>query len=671
MNLPPPRAGTPALLPWLAALDGKLARLEEGTGGAQATAALQWLVQLNEEDAPSAQAVSERLDQLMGHVDAAGLQRWILTGLRMFPRDVQRQRGYFRLDDPAAVQALLSEASAPALHRAMPSLALTLEGLCGRRLALQARAQTQLHGPPLRSALTGSHLLLPDSYTMLDGADRYQLYRAAVAHAAAHLLHSTPQRPAAALKPMGVAVVSAIEDARVERLLWRDLPGVRGWFLAFLQHSPDRADLGFAALLARMSRALADDQYPDDNFWVDKARRLFHDEMTRSGLEDYDAFRRLASVLANDLGQMRVRFNPQQYAVPTAYRDDNTFLWDFGDPPTPPDEHQDLHVQALAIERQPRAGARPHPPDVTEPQAGDAEELGRFSYPEWDHRIGVVRADWCTVVERRPAWRFAAPPAESAHTPAALPPVVLSPARRLSRTRRLRRQWEGDDLDLNAAIEVLVDRRLHLAPEARLFMRPGSEERRSSVLVLLDLSESTNDPVPGTDWSFLDVEKQAALLLANALTRSSDRLAIHGFASNTRAEIHYYRMLDFGRVLDARSASMIGSVQAAFSTRVGAAIRHAVSCLQGEPSERRAVLLVTDGAPSDVDVFEPRYLVEDAAAAVAEAARSGIRCACVAVDQQADAYVKRIFGWRNYRIVDAPASLPRHLSDLYGRLTSS
>ena len=470
---------------------------------------------------------------------------------------------------------------------------------------------------------------------------------------------------------MGIAVTSAIEDARVERLLWRDLPGVQGWFLEFLrQQSPDPSDLSFAALLARMSRALADEQYDDDNFWVQKAARLFHTEVARSGLEDYAAFRRLASLLANDLGQMRVRFNPQQYTVPTAYRDDNSYLWDFGEPQTPPEEHQDLEVRSATIEHQMQANAT-HTQDTQEPRAGDVQELGRFSYPEWDHRIGLMRTDWCTVVERLPAWRLARAGGNPInHRNTQQPSVALSRARRLSRSRRLRRQWEGDDLDLNAAIEVLVDRRLDLAPEARLFMRPGSVDLACSVLVLLDLSESTNDLIAGSMQTFLDAEKEAALMLAQPLSRGSDRLAIHGFASDTRKEIHYYRMLDFGEMLDERSTSMISSVQAGCSTRVGAALRHAAACLANERTDRRAILLMTDGAPSDVDVFEPRYLVEDAASAVAEASRGGIRCACLVVDPKADAYVKRIFGWRNYRIVGNHASLTRHLSDLFTRLTA-
>ena len=107
--------------------------------------------------------------------------------------------------------------------------------------------------------------------------------------------------------------------------------------------------------------------------------------------------------------------------------------------------------------------------------------------------------------------------------------VALAQSRRLNRGRRLRRQWEGDDIDLNAAIEVLVDRRLDLAPDARLFMRPGRQPCRCATLVLLDLSESANDLAAPGGPTVLDLEKRAALLLAGSLAGSGDGVAVHGF----------------------------------------------------------------------------------------------------------------------------------------------
>src|SRR5207245_11527117 len=78
--------------------------------------------------------------------------------------------------------------------------------------------------------------------------------------------------------------------------------------------------------------------YTDPYHLVSKGRELF--DACGDGLEDAAPFNEVAGILANDLGQMRVRFDPQRYRVEPAYRDDNTFLWDFDAQrqDTPPDE---------------------------------------------------------------------------------------------------------------------------------------------------------------------------------------------------------------------------------------------------------------------------------------------------------------------------------------------
>lgn len=642
------------------ALDQKLMRLGAQSDAGQISTVLHWLEALNEEDPVSALAVVDRLDRLLSRAGAEGLARWILTGLRMYPGEPLRQRAYFRLEDQRAIEALHGEAGAGNLAASLPSLALLLHGLSGREIQLQPRRQSELEGLPLRPVLTLTHLLLPDDYTALDGTDRYRLYRAAVAHAVAHLRYSTAGLPTLTLKPMGIAVVSAIEDARVERLLVRDYPGVRSWFLEFLRRSVKPAELGFAPLVGRMNLALMDPDYQDDNFWVNKARRLFDEQA--DNLTDYAAFRRLASILANDLGQMRVPFRAQRYVVPEAYRDDNSFLWNFNDPKALPPEPLDLQVKGPLRQD----AAAPGDP-VSQPAVSEIE-LGRQTYPEWDARLSLMRKDWCTVIEKRLAWQVQG--ATATRDAPALPLVRLIRSRRFSRRQRLRRQWEGDDIDLNAAIEVMLDQRLELSPDPRLFMRAGREERISSILVLLDLSESTNDCVGTNMESILDIEKKAALLLVQSVMHSGDRIAVHGFSSNTRAEVNYYRLLEFGAPLDAVATAMIRSVPGRYSTRMGAALRHAITCLADEPDDHRAIVLVTDGAPSDIDVFEAGYLIEDARAAVHEGRRSGVQTFCVALDPQADPYVRSIFGWNNYRIVDEPNRLPAQLSTLYNRLAA-
>jgi nitric oxide reductase NorD protein len=545
-------------------------------------------------------------------------------------------------------------------HVSIDLLRWLLTGLLGREmLVVAAPASCESGQPqPRRAVLAPGRLLLPHGLATSD------VGRAAMAHAVAHLKYSAPGRPIGSLKPMSIAVISTLEDTRVERLLARELPGVRRWFDDAIGSCPLAADdLSFAGLLARLDRALAEPQRVDGHFWVEKARELFEGQAA-SDLYDYDAFRRIGSVLANDLGQLRVPFRAQLYTVPAPHRDDNGYLWQLPDPPDPPSA---VSVTSAARRPDEERGSAPRK-DMAE--SSPQVELARFCYPEWDERAGIQRENWATVLERRPAWRTAAPRAPDHAIDRCR--LILRVPRRTARTS-WRRTVEGEHLDLNAAVDTLVALRSRQSPDARLFRAAGMQAASSSVLVLLDLSESTNDCVSPGGPSLLALERAASLMLARAVGGggTADRLAVHGFHSDGRENVGYYRLLDFDEALDDRAEAMIAQAPGRWSTRMGAALRHASHCLQGEPAERRGLLLVTDGAPSDVDSYAPAYLVEDARAAVHAARRTGLRVHALAVDPAADRYVRRIFGSGGYDIVDRPAMLPSRLRDAYMRLCHS
>jgi Mg-chelatase subunit ChlD len=572
----------------------------------------------------------------------------------------------------------IASVALPEESRLLHTLGLLASGLARQPVAVQALARRPVSAPapgqpqalPPRAVLLSqpARLLVPASLP-----PQAHLHAATMAHAAAHLRFSPARQDSSALKPMGQAVVAALEDARVERLLCLQHPGVRRWFEACIAPEPDPSDLGFAAFMARLDRVLLWPERTDGNHWVHKASTLFEDAARRHGLGDYAAFRAIASILANDLGQMRVRMDPQRHAVPSIYRDDNSYLWQH--PESPQGEEDTLALQQTAARAAPppSAGAGQQPDAQESPSLDRGLELSRHSYPEWDRRSERLKTDWCTVIDTLPAWQAEALAGKGAQAGRqTLPPMPLPRARQLDRRQRLRRQWEGDDLDFNAAIEVQVDRRLNLRPEPRLFMRAGKGPRPTSLLVLMDASESVNTPGPHGD-SLLDLEKQAALLLARSRAghrTGVDRLAIHAFSSNTRAEVRYLRLLDFGQPFADKASARLQSLQGRHSTRLGAALRHASNLLAAEPPGQRHLLVVTDGAPADIDVHDDRYLIEDARHAVQQARAAGIRISCLAVDSQADGYVRHIFGARNYGIADDARHLPRRLTRMGDRLAA-
>ena len=567
------------------------------------------------------------------------------------------------IENERAVSGAGEASSIARLAAVEMSLQHYLAGFGVTGMAIEPRSRQEPDAPQGRPSISDTVLLLPECYFAHEAGHGAGVYRAAVSHALAHLFHSPRYRPVGTRKPMLLAVISLIEDARVERLMARSYPGLYVLWGRFHVASAEDG-LGFGTLAARLARALHDTEYTDGNYWVDKGRTLFEECAGR--LDDPAPFEEIAKILANDLGQMRVRFEAQQYRVEPAYRDDNALLWDFGaqDPAMP--EEAMLARESVRVE----------PRDADDGQAMHlravpVEERRRFSYSEWDYRIECEREAWATLTEHGgPPALPTAPGATQYRLSRRERLLHAAPARQLDPAVRLRRQHEGDDLDLNAAIEGRISQRARIAPDPRIFRRAGRRRRHLAILLLLDLSESTNDRIGGEFTTVLDLEKRAAALVAESVDAAHDRVALHGFASDGRHDIRYTEIKDFGEPFGEVQRRRLDQQRGALSTRIGVALRHAGNRLAGEPAEKKILLVVTDGEPSDVDVYDPRYLVEDARHAVAGLARRGIDTFCLTLDKQADAYVRTIFGASGYLIVDDPAVLPMQLASVLARVTA-
>ena len=505
-----------------------------------------------------------------------------------------------------------------------------------------------------RAILTADTLYLPRAAgNTPQGGDRRL---ASVVHAAAHLLFSPAAQPVGRRGPIGIAVASMIEDARVERRMMRLYPGFAP--LLRLQarshpgaHGPEGS---FPDLVARLHGVLLDPAQQDSHPWVAKGRALFEARIAASahGESDPDDFQALAAVLANDLGQLRVRMNAHAFLVPYDYADDNSYLWQFD----------------RTAETTPLASPPPPPPaDGTERAAPPASEspstIALHTYPEWDYRLARARANWTTVIEHR----YAAP---ASRTETSTPRQRRRP-QRIDHRVRLRRQWDGDELDLEAATELMLARRLGTGGDARVHQRSGRTTIGRSVLLLMDLSASANDIVDAAGTTVLALERAAALALADAVTADADRVAVHGFSSNTRNQVDYVRLCDFDPLARFDRVALrrhLERLQARHSTRLGAAIRHAAALLTPEQGRARHLVILSDGEPSDIDVFDPRYLREDVAVAVRAAHRRGITVHCLALDPEGDTALARILPPGRHQLVLARQHLQPALLRLLSRL---
>ncbi len=621
----------------------------------------------------------ENLDRLLAVLTLGGLRRWALWGARAHANDYPAQERYFALASPEALSILQQERKGTLLVDVHRRLSMYLRALWGRDFWLR----------PAESEAEGAHpfiadftIHLPDALDDAPGAAGPDLYRAMAAHAAAHLAGTREAMSAQGLTPLQVAAIGVIEDARVEALAARDFPG-----LAVLWRRLHRADASqdgrVGALLGRVARALADPGYEDPHPVVAAARRRWTESALplESNRVSWDE----GVALAHDLARLRLPFHPREDRADVAYRDDNRYLWEFDEAEafgaTPWQERQVRRRVSLMefVNEVDVEGAGDDAQEIwtlgTElfPYEDDGRSYNRregrppapepVRYPEWDYRLQVERPDWCTVLEARaPSGEAAAIDAlVAANRPLAERLRRLIEALQPEGVQRLRRQEEGDDLDLEAAVRAAVDLRLGATPDTRVHRRNVRRERDLAILFLLDLSQSTNDRVRGGEATVLDLTRAATALLADAMAKLGDPFAIHGFCSNGRQEVDYTRFKDFaephGDATKARLAAMKGEL----STRMGAAMRHAGRLLARRPERKRLLVVLTDGAPSDVDVRDPQYLRADARKAVEALAREGVAAFCVSLDPAADDYVSRIFGSGRYAVVDRVERLPERL----------
>ena len=515
--------------------------------------------------------------QLAGEGDAP------LAHFELRPRESTRAMGggdkwRDERDDLASSKARLAHLLR-ALFDVAPALLAVEQGLATRR--------------PFISNL-GLHL--PEAGCALRGPLARQWYDAAAAHAAAHMRHSTHRFERGSLKPIQMALLGVLEDARVELVVIAQLPGLRRLWLGFHRAEPAHGN-SFVVLMLRLARCLLDPAHDDPHPWVVKARRLFFEATAggrAAGLLTPAALREMASHLGNDIGQMRLQFNYREYVVEPAYRDDNAVIWM---PDDATQAQRQLVAEEVAVPPDEGEPDGEHDADDGDPsprplpvaageRAAEPAMIAKWQYPEWDRLVGDYRSAWCTVLESRPAPGDPRPLQRCVDTHAALLLRLerVLQAGRLRERVKLRAQLRGDELDIDAAVRSAIDRRTHCAPGLKVHQRLDRRERDVAALVLLDSSASTADALSGSDGAatgatVLDLACEAALLTTLTLARAGNPCAVHAFASNGRHEVRYELAVGFGEPLDALGIARVAGVRSRLSTRMGAALRHASAAL--------------------------------------------------------------------------------------------
>jgi nitric oxide reductase activation protein len=293
-----------------------------------------------------------------------------------------------------------------------------------------------------------------------------------------------------------------------------------------------------------------------------------------------------------------------------------------------------------------------------------------FTYDEWDYEVGDHRTKWCTVRCRE------LPPGDPSFVYDTIERykgevhLIRRQFERLrpDRIKRYFRQVEGDELDLDALTEALVDRAAGAPMTDKLFVRRDKKRRDVAVLFLLDMSDST-DQLVEEERRIIDVEKEGLVLLAEAIGQLDDEYAIMGFTSRGRKLVDLYEIKQFDEDFNQRVWSRIGGIQPLDYTRLGAAIRHATSHLAERPAAARLLVLLSDGRPYDMGYGDMRYATEDTKMALAEARRLGINAFCITVDPKGPDYLEDLFGANRYTVIQHVGHLPTKLPRIYRNLT--
>lgn len=297
-------------------------------------------------------------------------------------------------------------------------------------------------------------------------------------------------------------------------------------------------------------------------------------------------------------------------------------------------------------------------------EESDSRATGPLVYDEWDYRRAGFRKQWCQVQLKE-----ILPVAGSfvANTLAKYRGLLISLRRQfemmsVSETM-VRRQRDGDEIDLDAVIEAVSDVRAGLSPSERLYIRLQRNERQIAALFLLDMSSSTEG------WVSTAL-KESLILMCEALSALGDRYAIYGFSGMRRLRSEVFTVKEFDEPYDSTIKGRIAAISPKEYTRMGPAIRHASQLLANTEARIRLLITLSDGKPEDYDGYKGIYAIEDTRHALIEAKTAGIHPFCITVDKEAHAYMAHMYGEVNYIFIDQVAKLPRRMPEIYRNLTS-
>ncbi len=336
----------------------------------------------------------------------------------------------------------------------------------------------------------------------------------------------------------------------------------------------------------------------------------------------------------------------------------------------------------------------------------DPVEPETFVYDEWDFRADDYKPRWCIVKQKM------MPEGDPAYYGTTLHSYgsIVSQIRRQFEMlvpemfRKVRKLEDGEEIDIDDLIEYVVDRKTGSSPSDKFYWRRNKVQRDVAVAFLLDTSASTAEAIDDTrkaqdDWNapddpveymvwlrtrrgeamrrsykrIIDVEKEACVLLINALEAIGDVYGIYGFSGYGRENVEFYTIKDLDENFTDKVKKRIDRIAPLHATRMGPAIRHATAKLAKQDARTKLLFLISDGRPQDRgysrEGVEKEYAVHDTKMALDEARGKDINAFCLTVDKNGHDYLKTMTHDLGYEVIENIYDLPTRMLYLYQKLT--
>ncbi|MBI5197083.1 MAG: VWA domain-containing protein [Nitrospirae bacterium] len=645
--------------------------------------------------------------------DLSKFEEWTRKGLEFTQQEVARGKAFFSLELKGSREVLEKISGAVFLKDISRVLAFYAEALCGRSVEIRAVPATGERPPSF-----GGVLFLPEQVRLFPRPeDNLRFYRVMTLHEAGHLEFGTydpvPEELVNVLSHLPDPVLANIlwtiaEEGRIDFLVRSEYPGIRADMDAVITlQMGDRPDLfqmpphqGVLEALMRLS-VTEDVNVPLPLLDVVSGAYDILKNVMRRGATVADSLKTTAALfqyLDDPLGDIRWESDSKEPPEKKSPPPPSPYH-----PPAPFSYRTPLpRPEVLILQESPPPEGEPECPktppgrtvEARTSQGKDKEEhvpapsiqpkgissgpsSGLFFYDEWDTLIGDYRRHWCRLCEKgvegtgsvsnRGDELFGGGPAERKAE------RRYVEALRPEGFRKIKYREDGEDLDLDAAVAAVAEKRGSGRLTHRIYFQREKKTRDVAAAFLIDMSGSTRRMVhwekPGeTSRRVIDIEKEGLLLLSESLQAVGDEYALYGFSGQSKDRVDFFVIKRFEEAYGPLIRNRILAMEPGGQNRDGAAIRHAVRKLLSRGSRTKLLILISDGRPLDQD-YSGEYSLEDTRMALREAKAFGIRPFCMTIDHEADEYVHTMYRDVPFLILDDLRTLPQKLPRIYKRLT--